>query len=115
VTTLTDRYVSAALRSIPEQKRADIDRELRASIDDAIDTRVDAGEPQKEAEYAVLTDFGDPARLAAGYADRPLYLIGPALFLDWWRLLKVLLAIVVPIAGAGVLLGRLLARTPSPN
>jgi MFS family permease len=45
----------------------------------------------------VLTKLGDPARLAAGYADRPLHLIGPALFLDYVRLLRTLLIIVVPI------------------
>ena len=44
----------------------------------------------------MLTELGDPARLAAGYADRPLHLIGPALFLDYRRLLTTLLATVVP-------------------
>ena len=38
--TLTDRYVWAVLKSLPEAKRADIDRELRASIADDIDARV---------------------------------------------------------------------------
>ena len=41
--------------------------------------------------------LGDPIRLAASYADRPLYLIGPALFPDYLRLLKLLVWIVVPI------------------
>jgi hypothetical protein len=112
MTTLTDRYVYAALRSIPEQQRADIDRELRTSIDDAVDARVDSGLPPQDAEFAVLSEFGDPARLAASYADRPLQLIGPALFLDWWRLLKLLLAVVLPIATAGVILGQILAGRP---
>ena len=35
--------------------------------------------------------------MAASYTERPLYLIGPALFLDYIRLLKVLLWVVVPI------------------
>lgn len=95
--TLTDRYVWAVQRALPEGKRADIDRELRASIADAVDARTENGEPQTDAERAVLLDLGEPARLAAGYANRPLTLIGPELFVDYARLLKVLLAVVLPI------------------
>ena len=65
--TLTDRYVDATLRGVPQAKRADIERELRASIADAIDARADSGDSSADAEVAVLTELGDPARLAAGY------------------------------------------------
>ena len=61
------------------------------------------------AERAVLTDLGDPDKLAAGYTDRPLHLIGPRYYLDWWRLLKLLLWIVLPCAAFGVALGQTLA------
>lgn len=106
---LTDRYVSAAMRTVPEDQRADLSAELRASIDDQIDARIAAGEPADAAERDVLTDLGDPDKLAAGYTDRPLWLIGPAYFLTWWRLLKLLLWIVVPLAGVGVALGQALS------
>jgi hypothetical protein len=95
--TLTDRYVWAVLKSLPEAKRSDIDRELRASIADDIDARVAAGENVDAAERAVLTELGEPMRLAAGYAGRPLALIGPDLYVDYVRLLKLLLVIVLPI------------------
>ena len=95
--TLTDRYVWAVLKSLPEAKRTDIDRELRASIADDVDARVAAGDPPEAAERAVLTDLGEPMRLAAGYAGRPLALIGPDLYVDYVRLLKLLLVIVLPI------------------
>ncbi len=101
-TSLTDRYVDATLRSVPSDKRPDIERELRVSIADAIDDRVGAGDDRAAAEVAVLTALGDPARLAAGYADRPLYLIGPALFLDYVRLLRALTVTVLPITGLAV-------------
>ena len=41
--TLTDRYVAATLRTVPEKQRPDIEKELRASIADAIDDRLEAG------------------------------------------------------------------------
>src|SRR5205085_10788640 len=49
--------------------------------------------------------------LASGYADRPLHLIGPALFPDYIRLLKLLYAIVLPLVFAAALLAQLLAQS----
>ncbi len=98
--TLTDRYVATALRTLPERQRPDIERELRASIGDAVDARVDAGEAQADAEHAVLVELGDPDALAARYADRPQTLIGPATYPHWKRMLRLLLAIVLPVSVA---------------
>ena len=110
--TLTDRYVDAAMRTVPEKQRPDLSAELRASIGDQIDARVDSGEPQEAAERAVLTELGDPDKLAAGYTDRPLHLIGPRYYLDWWRLLKLLMWIVPPFAAFGIALGQALSGAP---
>ncbi|WP_243074202.1 permease prefix domain 1-containing protein [Microbacterium sp. SS28] len=107
--TLTDRYIDAAMRTVPEKQRADLAAELRASIDDQIDARTAEGEPQDAAERAVLTDLGDPDKLAAGYTDRPLWLIGPRYYLTWWRLTKLLWAIVPACAVFGVTLGMTIA------
>jgi hypothetical protein len=108
--TLTDRYIWAVQRSLPEDKRADIDKELRGAIADAVDAKQDAGATPADAEREAILDLGDPYRLAAGYADRPLHLIGPALFPDYIRLLKVLYVIVLPIVFAAILLGQLLGE-----
>ena len=97
MTSLTERYLAAALRGIPEAQRADVERELRSSIADAVEDRVSAGEDGVDAEKAVLEGLGDPFRLAASLAGRPLYLIGPALFVEYRQLLLMLLSIVVPI------------------
>ena len=107
--TLTDRYIDAAMRTVPEKQRSDLAAELRASIGDQIDARVEAGEALEAAERAVLTDLGDPDKLAAGYTDRRLYLIGPRYYLEWWRLLKLLLWIVPACAAFGIALGQTLA------
>ena len=56
----------------------------------------------------MISELGDPIRLAAGYTGRPLALIGPAAYPSWRRLLTLLLAIVVPIvailAGVGAVI-----------
>jgi hypothetical protein len=105
----TERYIAAAMRTAPEDNRGDLRAELQASIDDAIEARTENGEDHATAERAVLTELGDPDRLAARYADRGLHLIGPEYYLDWLRLLKLLLWIVLPIATLGVVLGRVLS------
>lgn len=108
-TTLTDRYVWAAARSVPEPQRADLQRELRERIGDATDALVEAGGSPAEAERDALTGLGDPVALAAAYVDRPLQLIGPRYYLVWWRLLKVLWAIVPACVVAAVLLAQAIA------
>ncbi len=97
MTSLTERYVAAALRGIPERQRDDVGRELRSSIVDAVDDRVASGEDREAAETAVLEELGDPALLSAGLVGRPLYLIGPDLFMYYRTILVRLLGIVVPI------------------
>lgn len=99
-TELTERYVGATLRSIPEKQRADIEAELRASIDDAVEAKVADGQDVASAEKEVLTGLGDPDRLAADYVGRPGYLIGPEIFFSYKRLVGVLLLTVVPVVAA---------------
>jgi hypothetical protein len=104
--TLTERYISATVRSLPPEVQDDVRAELEASIADAVEARREQGEDPQSAERAVIVELGDPGVLAAGYADRPLQLIGPKYYLAWWRLLKVLLWIVPTFAAAGVALGK---------
>lgn len=109
MTTLTDRYVWAVIRSLPEKQRDDIERELRASVDDAMEARVAAGEPIRTAERDTLLELGDPDRLSASYAERPAFLVGPARYFDYLRLLKLLYALVLPIALVAVAVVQLLS------
>ena len=86
--SLVDRYVAATLRRIPERQRPEIERELRAAIADDVDARVDQGAPEADAEHAALEALGDPYRLAAGYTNRPLTLIGPEFYPNYVRTLR---------------------------
>ncbi|MFJ2082296.1 permease prefix domain 1-containing protein [Micromonospora chokoriensis] len=100
--TLTDRYLAATLRSVPAPRRDEIASELRASIDDMIEGRTDGGQDATTAEREVLTELGNPDRLAARYADRRLQLIGPTYYLLWLRLLKLLLSFIPALVGTVV-------------
>ena len=109
-TPLPERYIAATVKDLPAELQAEVRPELEASIADAIEARLDQGQDRATAEREVLTDLGDPAVLAAGYTERPLQLIGPRVYLQWWHLLKLLLMIVpatvfVVVAFAQVLAG----------
>lgn len=93
----TERYLDAALKSIPAAKRADVECELRSSIEDGIEERLGAGEDRAAAERAVLQGLGDPSVLASGYTGKPNYLIGPELFPVWRSVVPKILGTAVPI------------------
>jgi hypothetical protein len=100
--SLTDRYLAATLPSVPAARRAEIAAELRGSIEDMIEDRAGNGQDPVAAEREVLTELGNPERLAARYADRRLQLYGPTYYLTWLRLLRLLLSFVPAIVGTVV-------------
>lgn len=107
-TDLTARYLGATTAALPPASREDVHSELTALILDMTEARTEQGEEPEAAERAVLTELGDPAVLAASYADRPLHLLGPRYYLTWKRLLGLLLKIVPACAFVGVGLAQLL-------
>jgi hypothetical protein len=110
MSSLTDRYVWAVVRAVPQHQRTELDREVRALVADAIEARTAGGETDPDtAERTALAELGDPGALAARYADRPQMLIGPTLYPVWYRLLTTLVPIVPPIVGAVVLGSNLLS------
>ncbi|MDT0201948.1 hypothetical protein [Nocardioides sp. AE5] len=100
--TLTDKYVHAVTRSLPEDQRTDLAHELRATVADRIDSLLESGlaEDREAAEYAAIVELDDPVRMAAGYTGKPLHLIGPAVFPAYVRLLRTLGFAVLPVIAA---------------
>lgn len=95
--TLIERYVHEVVQRIPAEQRTEVAMELRSTIADAVEARklVTA-----DADRAVLSEMGDPARLADRYADRPQVLIGPGLYPVYRRLLTLSLTTVLPVVTA---------------
>lgn len=112
MSTLSDQYVWGVMRSVPEKQRPDLEPEIRALVADAVEAQLAAGTADAStAERAALTGLGDPELLAARYLDRSLYLIGPSLYLDWKRLLTLLLSIVVPIVTLATIAAGFIAQS----
>lgn len=76
---LIDRYVNEVGRRLPRRQRADVRRELRSALLDALESRVE-GEPGEQEVVRLLKEFGRPEDVAASYRPAAAYLIGPELY-----------------------------------
>ncbi|MEU3017209.1 hypothetical protein ABZ635_07445 [Nocardiopsis sp. NPDC007018] len=97
--TLTDRYVWSVTRHLGPDTGPDVARELRGSIQ----------------EREALTELGDPDQLAREYGERPRYLIGPGVYPEYVRLLRALLAVLLPLTLALVLIEGFVSASSDPG
>jgi hypothetical protein len=111
--SLTDRYVWAVLREVPGDQRADLEPEIRTLVADTVDAKAADGRlDPAAAERAALEELGNPGLLAGRYSGGQRYLIGPAVFPEWRRLVTTLVAILVPIIAIVSFGASMLAREP---
>ncbi len=106
--TLIDRYVIEVARHLPRRRRADISRELRSTLLDALESRFGAS-PTEDDAATVLREFGPPQAMAASYQPSNQYLIGP----EWFPTYKLVLRIHLIVLVAVLLLGFALQLIPS--
>jgi hypothetical protein len=114
---LIDRYVYAVVRHVPVSQRADIEKEIRAMIDEVLqeqmkkaatgpegqaENRADQSAPDEQAIHMVLKMLGDPVELARQYHGSSQYVIGPALYETYWLVLRIVLA----ASGIGLLIAK---------
>ncbi|MFC4114443.1 permease prefix domain 1-containing protein [Nonomuraea zeae] len=101
LSSTVERYLEVAVAGVAPGEREDAGRELRDAIEEGVSERIEAGLDEAAAVEAVLAEFGDPLQFAARYRGRPLGLISSVRYPAWRTLVRLLLAIVVPIcAGA---------------
>ena len=79
---LIDRYIEEVGRFLPRKTRSDVQRELRSTLEDSLESRLANGgdDDAETAQVALLTELGHPEELAASYLPEPRYLIGPRLY-----------------------------------
>jgi hypothetical protein len=107
--TLTDRYVWAVTRGVPHQRRDDVGVTVRSELDALIADRIAAGADPAAAETDAVRELGDPDRRASEISGRPAYLIGPAYFFDYRRIMLIVLAAVAPSVFGALLLVQAIA------
>jgi hypothetical protein len=99
----TDRYVVEVSRMLPERNRADVVKEIRSLLQDALEAEAPGGQPTDEQVFAVLRQFGPPREMAMRYGASQ-YVIGPLLYPTFITVLRVVVGIVLAVSLFGVLL-----------
>jgi hypothetical protein len=105
---LIDRYVSEIGKKLPRKSRADIETEIRSTLEDMLEERAEkAGRPvNDEMVKKLLREYGAPDKVAATYLPQH-YLIGPKMFPLFAMVLKIVATVltVLAIVGFGVRFG----------
>jgi len=87
---LIERYVYDVTHRLPEKDRDEVSKELKFNIYDMLSDNADENEIK-----TVLYELGSPSSLAEKYQQKPRYLISPAVYDEYVRVLKW----VVPLVG----------------
>lgn len=93
---MIERYLYDVVRRLPENQRKDIEEELRTLIEDMLEERQEGSREENIKE--VLTELGDPAKLAMKYRGEEAHLIGGEYYPLYCQILKLVLICV----GVGV-------------
>jgi hypothetical protein len=105
---LIERYVSEIGKRLPRKSRADIETEIRSTLEDMLEERsTQAGRPvDDEMVKELLREYGAPDKVAATYLPEQ-YLIGPKLFPIFTLVLKIVVTVltVLALVGFGVRFG----------
>ncbi|HJR81991.1 MAG TPA: hypothetical protein VJ821_18095 [Anaerolineales bacterium] len=108
---LIDKYIAEVGKHLPRRTRADIEAEIRSTLEDMLEERNQAEGPADDAIVInLLKEYGAPREVAESYTD-PRYLIGPRVFPIFELVTKIVVAVLIAIALVG--LGLSLARASS--
>lgn len=99
---LIERYIMEVGKHLPAKNRADIQTEIKSTLEDMLEDRArSAGHPvDDELTREVLKEYGAPEKVAATYLPER-YLIGPKLFPIFTLVLKIVLTVLTALALGG--------------
>ena len=102
---LIDRYIAEVGRHLPRKQRADIEAEIRSTLEDMLEERKQAeGEASEAQVIELLKEYGAPRDVADSYVG-PRYLIGPRIYPTFELVTRIVLIVLFGIALAGLGLG----------
>lgn len=105
---LLDRYVNEVGKHLPRKNRADIESEIRSTLQDMLEDRSQkTGQPIDDPMImAVLKEYGAPQAVAATYQPEH-YLIGPKLYPLFTLVLKIVFIVLTVLTAIqlGIRLG----------
>ncbi|MGB8984375.1 MAG: hypothetical protein WCC12_21085 [Anaerolineales bacterium] len=103
---LIDKYIAEVGKHLPRKSRADIEAEIRSTLEDMLEER-----KQNAADDAAVTlllkEYGSPRKVAESYVG-PRYLIGPRMYPFFIMVTRIVLIVLfaVTLAGLGISLSK---------
>ena len=104
---LIERYVNEVSRRLPRGKRQEVRRELRSAVLDEAEGS-EGGMPSEDRVIAVLRKLGPPEQIAASYQPDSQYLIGPALYPLFKKVLLIATTVLISLLVMAVALNALI-------
>lgn len=102
---LIDKYIEEVGKHLPRRNRADIEAEIRSTLEDMLEERKQDNDPADDATVIqLLKEYGEPRKVAASYGAKQ-YLIGPKLFPLFMMVTQIVLVVVLIVSLIGVGLG----------
>ena len=106
---LIDKYIAEIGKHLPRRNRADIEAEIRSTLEDMLEERKQAESPENEAMVTeLLKEYGAPRKVAESYVG-PRYLIGPRIYPIFEMVTRIVVTVLFALALAGLGIG--LARS----
>ncbi len=101
---LLEKYVAEIGKGLPRRSRADIETEIKSTLQDMLDERsARTGKPVDDAMVRdLLKEYGAPAKVAASYSP-PRYLIGPRMYPIFELVLRIVVAVLVGVSLFGLI------------
>jgi hypothetical protein len=100
---LLDKYVAEVGKHLPRKNRADIEAEIRSTLEDMLEERRQGQAVDDEMMMSLLKEYGSPKKVAATYKPKQ-YLIGPRMFPIFELVTRIVWTVlfVVSLFGLGV-------------
>ncbi|HJS20452.1 MAG TPA: hypothetical protein VJ785_17010 [Anaerolineales bacterium] len=99
---LIDKYIAEVGKHLPRRNRADIEAEIRSTLEDMLDERKPAdGQLDDETVVQLLKEYGAPRQVAESYGGKQ-YLIGPNLYPTFLMVTKIVVSVLVTLALIGL-------------
>ena len=103
--SLIDKYIAEVGKHLPRKQRADIEAEIRSTLEDMLDERKQAdGEVSEAQVIELLKEYGSPREVADSYVG-PRYLIGPRIYPTFELVTRIVVLVLFGLALAGLGLG----------
>ena len=107
---LLDKYVAEVGKYLPRNQRADIEKEIRSTLEDMLEERNQAGVADETAVVALLKEYGAPRKVAESYIG-PRYLIGPQLYPTFELVVKIVMAVLLGVGLFGYVMSAAITKS----